>query len=204
MSARRRPGLLAFWPLAVVFGVGAGLWASFGWQRSGAVSQPPKPSPSLTGSARESPSASALPSASAPTAPELGAEERYPGLDSELLEVRNSALLDEMAHQLRLEDAQVARVKAIFASSKWLGQGNPAVTKHPMTRAECREIRSKAAALPSGDARCKSPNMAALYDPSAGETAELARTCIDQYEFPNLACEYPVVWVRADQAVDCA
>jgi formylglycine-generating enzyme required for sulfatase activity len=43
--------------------------------------------------------------------------------------------------------------------------------------------------------------MVPLYDPPRGQTAKDARVCIDQYEFPNITCEYPVVWVRADQAV---
>jgi formylglycine-generating enzyme required for sulfatase activity len=30
--------------------------------------------------------------------------------------------------------------------------------------------------------------------------SESPRVCIDQYEFPNLPCEYPVVWVRAAEA----
>jgi hypothetical protein len=201
MSKPRRRGLLAFWPLAVVLGTVLGLWAGFRSQHPPAVSRQPKPPGSLASSAWKTPSAS--PSASsAPPAPRLFGEQRYPGLDSELLEVRNAALVEEMTHELRLEDAQVTRVKAVFESSKWLGQGNPEVTRHPMTRAECRAIREQAPALPQGDARCGSPNMAALYDPTAGETVESAKTCIDQYEFPNLSCEYPVVWVRADQAVE--
>jgi hypothetical protein len=198
MSEPGRSRLLAFWPLAVLAGVGVGLWASFGPHRSVV---PPQPSarPSSASFVQPPP----LPSASVAPSPRLvPAEQRYPGLDSSLLDVRNDALIQEMAHDLKLEDAQVARVKAVFESSKWLGQGNPEITKHPMTRAQCREIRDKAPELPKGDARCKSPNMAALYDPSAGETIDSAHACIDQYEFPNLPCEYPVVWVRADQAVE--
>ena len=41
--------------------------------------------------------------------------------------------------------------------------------------------------------------MAPLYDPR-GERAEDARACIDQYEFPGIPCEYPVVWIRAREA----
>ncbi|HWA70953.1 MAG TPA: SUMF1/EgtB/PvdO family nonheme iron enzyme [Polyangiaceae bacterium] len=199
MSPPRRRGLLAFWPIAVVGGVVVGVWAGF-VRRPG----PTPPAPSARPSASVARSApSALPSASSsPPVALIPAEQRYPDLESELLEARNDALIAEMQHELRLDDAQVTRVKAIFASSKWLGQGNPAITVHPMTRAECRAIREKAGPLPSGDARCRSPNMSTLYDPSAGESAESAQACIDQYEFPNIACEYPVVWVRADQAVE--
>ena len=41
--------------------------------------------------------------------------------------------------------------------------------------------------------------MAPLYDPSR-ETPEEARACIDQFEFPDIPCAFPVVWVRAREA----
>jgi formylglycine-generating enzyme required for sulfatase activity len=46
--------------------------------------------------------------------------------------------------------------------------------------------------------------MAPLYDP-AGEQPEEADACIDQFEFPDIPCTYPVVWVRAREAAElCA
>lgn len=42
--------------------------------------------------------------------------------------------------------------------------------------------------------------MVAVFDPKAGETAQSARLCVDQYEYPNMACDYPVSWVKSDQA----
>ena len=207
MTARRNRGLLALWPLAVVAAISAGLFFASGARRPSVegvtegsrgphwapVEAPPSSSPSVGSAAA---SAGAAPVTAVPP------EQRYPGLESELLEVRNAALIEEMAHELELSESEVSGVKALFASSKWLGQGNPAVTVHPMTRAECRAIRERAPALPAGSPRCQRPNMVPLYDPSAGESAETARTCIDQYEYPNIACEFPVVWVRADQAVE--
>ena len=41
--------------------------------------------------------------------------------------------------------------------------------------------------------------MAPLYNP-ATEKAEDATACIDQFEFPDIPCAYPVVWVRAREA----
>ena len=41
--------------------------------------------------------------------------------------------------------------------------------------------------------------MAPLYDP-AREKPQDARACIDQFEFPDIPCAYPVVWVRAREA----
>jgi len=41
--------------------------------------------------------------------------------------------------------------------------------------------------------------MAPLYNP-ATEKASDAKACIDQFEFPDIPCAYPVVWVRAREA----
>jgi formylglycine-generating enzyme required for sulfatase activity len=46
--------------------------------------------------------------------------------------------------------------------------------------------------------------MAPLYDP-ATQSPEDATACIDQFEFPNIPCTYPVVWVKAVEAAQiCA
>ncbi len=46
---------------------------------------------------------------------------------------------------------------------------------------------------------CGAKYMAPLYNPAV-EKAEDARACIDQFEFPDIPCLYPVVWVRAREA----
>ena len=126
----------------------------------------------------------------------------YVELDGGTLPERNAVLLTNMEHALGLSETQMTAVRAVFASSEYIGQGNPKVTRHPLTRAECLERRAKAPSLPPADLRCGAPNMVPLYDPSAGETASKAKVCIDQFEFPNMECEYPVVWVRANEAQD--
>ena len=46
--------------------------------------------------------------------------------------------------------------------------------------------------------------MAPLYDPSR-QRPEDAKACIDQFEFPDIPCAYPVVWVKAREAAEiCA
>jgi hypothetical protein len=109
-------------------------------------------------------------------------------------------LMGRMRAELWLSDAQMARVEAIFAGSPVLSQGNPVITKHPMSRAECRQIRAEAGLDRTRDPRCGAPNMVPVYDPGAGQTAADAKVCIDQFEFPDIACEYPVVHVRANEA----
>ena len=97
---------------------------------------------------------------------------------------------------------ELAKVRAIFEASPYLGQGNPDVSVHPMTRAECRKIRAEAQLVPGDVALCGEVNMVPAFDPAAGQTRETAKLCVDQYEFPDLPCEYPVVNVQANEAAD--
>lgn len=140
-------------------------------------------------------------SASAPSPP-AAAELAFPGLLSEDLKAQKAALLELMQQRLELSAPQFERLAALVNGSRWMSQGNPEITQHPMTRAECRAIREQAEALPQGDPRCGHVNMVPLYDPTKNESPDTARVCIDQYEFPNIPCEYPLVWVKANEAVE--
>ncbi|MEZ4310657.1 MAG: SUMF1/EgtB/PvdO family nonheme iron enzyme [Polyangiaceae bacterium] len=95
---------------------------------------------------------------------------------------------------------EVGAVRAIFEASPYLGQGNPEVSVHPMTRAECRQKRAEAQIAADDQAACGKKYMVPVWDPEAGGTRESAKVCIDQYEFPGVPCEYPVVNVRANEA----
>jgi hypothetical protein len=118
------------------------------------------------------------------------------------LGAQRQRLFARMQAELGLSDAALADVQAIFAASPYLGQGNPAVSQHPMTRSECRRIRADAGIESAHVDACSAPNMVPLFDAEAGETARDARVCIDQLEFPDIPCEYPVVEVRANEAAD--
>jgi hypothetical protein len=124
----------------------------------------------------------------------------YVELDGGTLEDRKETLVVNLQRAHGLTDPQAQAARAILRSSERMGQGNPDVTRHPLTRAECLTRRAAAPRLSAGDGRCGAPNMVPLYDPSAGERAESGRVCIDQFEFPNIACEYPLVWARANEA----
>ena len=111
---------------------------------------------------------------------------------------------------LRLEIAhgyaasQMSAVRRVFARSRFAGQGNPAISKHPVTPEGCRQ-RLGGGVGAGGDPLfakvCGGPYMAPLYDP-AKEGPEDARACIDQFEFPGIPCELPVVWIRASEAAE--
>ena len=123
------------------------------------------------------------------------------------LAARNAALLRQLEAVHGLSHVQMQAVRAIFARSRYLGQGNPAVTQHPVTSAQCEsKLRSAGVeyANPRYERICGAPYMAPLYDPRR-ERAEEAAACIDQFEFPDIPCAYPVVWVRAREAAElCA
>ena len=123
------------------------------------------------------------------------------------LQAANAVLFDQLKTVHRLGQDQIKRVQAIFARSGYIGQGNPAITRHPMTPEQC------AAKIPGGpksydNARnrriCGAKYMAPLYDPRTQSPSE-AKACIDQFEFPNIPCTYPVVWTKASEAAEiCA
>jgi hypothetical protein len=121
------------------------------------------------------------------------------------LEKQRRVLFHAMETRLDLTAAQLAEVKRIFEASPVLGQGNPAVARYGMKRSECRRIRAEAGITSRAHPPCDRKNMVPIYDSDTGETAADARVCIDQFEFPNLACEYPVVHVTAREAAQlCA
>ena len=117
-------------------------------------------------------------------------------------EEQNRVLLTRLQEVHGLTDAQMARVRQIFDHSGFIGQGNPAISEHPADPPECRAMRRRRGVGnedPAFQQICGSPYMAPLYDPTT-QRAEDARVCIDQFEFPDIPCEYPVVWVRAREA----
>jgi formylglycine-generating enzyme required for sulfatase activity len=98
----------------------------------------------------------------------------------------------------------MARVRAIFVRSGFVGQGNPAISEHPATPQECREKPERLSVRYENsefERICGGKYMAPLYDPGS-DRAEDARVCIDQFEFPDIPCSYPVVWVRAREAAE--
>lgn len=120
------------------------------------------------------------------------------------LQQANETLFRQLREVHGLSDAQMAGIRAIFARSGVVGQGNPAISEHPMTPAQCLarvEAESAGYADPADQAICGAPYMAPLYDPET-ETPSDAKACIDRFEFPGIPCTYPVVWVRAMEAAE--
>jgi hypothetical protein len=122
---------------------------------------------------------------------------QYPALKQQ-----NEALFDKLRRVHGLTEAQMTALRQIFAKSGIMGQGNPAVTKHPMTPEQAQAKLDGLGvnyANPKFEKICGAKYMAPLYNP-AKERPDDAKACIDQFEFPDIPGEYPVVWVKAREA----
>jgi hypothetical protein len=114
----------------------------------------------------------------------------------------NAELLQQLQSVHGLTAEQMQRIRTIFAASSSIGQGNPAITQHPDTPQGCQTKLHDAGiqyANPRFLSVCRAPYMAPLYDPK-NQQPEDAAACIDQFEFPDIPCAYPVVWVKAAEA----
>jgi len=125
---------------------------------------------------------------------------------AQTLEENNARMFAEMQAARGLSDATMNRVREIFAGSRWIGQGNPAVTRHPMTPQEAAaRLGGTVDSVRQGyrNARferiCGRPYEVPLYDP-ATQRPEDATVCAHMFEYPNVPLAYPVVWVRANEA----
>jgi hypothetical protein len=129
-----------------------------------------------------------------------------PALAQTLAE-RNAQLLQQLQEVHGLRSDQMQKIRAIFAASPIIGQGNPAVTRHPLTPEQCR-AKAQQLGMTYKNGRfehiCGAKYMAPLFNPGT-QQPEDAKACIDQFEFPNIPCTYPVVWVKAREAAQlCA
>ncbi len=120
---------------------------------------------------------------------------------------QNELLFDQLQQTHGLSGSQMHDLREIFLRSNVIGQGNPAITHHADTVAHCETKRKEQGAdysNPLFERICGGKYMAPLYDPSSSGP-QGAKACIDQFEFPDIPCAYPVVWVKAREAAQiCA
>ena len=120
------------------------------------------------------------------------------------LQQQNEILFTQLQEVHGLSENQMNAIRKIFATSGYIGQGNPAVTEHPVTPEACQaKVKSMGVQYenPRFEKICKAKYMAPLYNPSK-QKPEDAKACIDQFEFPDIPCTYPVVWVKAREAAE--
>lgn len=120
------------------------------------------------------------------------------------LKEQNEQMFKEMSDAGAATPAQIEKMRTIFDRSGYIGQGNPKITHHPVTSEACRVMLAEKKINYANDEFkkiCGAPFMAPLFNPDK-ETMADAKTCIDQFEFPDLPCVYPVVWTRASEAAE--
>lgn len=104
-----------------------------------------------------------------------------------------------------VSSGEIAKIREIFNRSGRAGQGNPAVTRHPMTPAEAQAKLPQNAYEYYRNAQferiCGERYMAPLYDP-ATQRPEDATVCVDMFEYPNVPLAYPVTWITAREAAE--
>lgn len=114
-------------------------------------------------------------------------------------------LFGRMQAVLGYDDATLAKVRAIVESNKVISEGNPEVTLHPMKRSECWDTRDRAglheakvlAQQEADEKRCGARHMVPIWGKGRAPPVEV---CIDQFEFPNIPCEFPLVYASAQEA----
>jgi hypothetical protein len=123
---------------------------------------------------------------------------------SESLSEQHEVLFEQLQRVHGLSDGQMKTIRSIFSKSGYIGQGNPVITRHPVTPQACQEKLDRSSIRYDNlefEKICGAKYMAPLYNP-ATESAEDAKACIDQFEFPDIPCTYPVIWVRAREAAE--
>lgn len=169
----------------------------------------PSPSPSASASASASaaaPVASASTSASAPE-PTASASAAVPvdprDLDPMTLHVETKAELLALFSIVRPpkpdSNADAFIDKSFDTDGPFhINQGNKELAKHAISRAKCMEgLAGITLQTPEQRELCGADNMVPFY--KKGDLSK-AKACIDIFEFPNKACELPMVWVSPVQA----
>ncbi len=117
---------------------------------------------------------------------------------------------DKVVREHQLQDPGARQLRSILtrgALTRNIGTEDPSVLAgpnnsfHPATRAACQDRVLKTGIIrpnPDYESICKAKWMAPV--PRHDGSVRNARVCIDQFEFPNIPCEYPVVWVSASEA----
>jgi len=119
----------------------------------------------------------------------------------------NEAMFATMQKARGVSSGEIAKIRKIFNATGRTGQGNPAVTRHPMTPGQAQAklpqnayeyYRNK-----SFERICGERYMAPLYDPATQSPSD-AKACVDMFEYPNVPLAYPVTWISArDAAQTC-
>ena len=118
---------------------------------------------------------------------------------------------DKVAAEHGLSGAQADRLRAVLTRgplTRNIGTEDPRAlvgpnnSFHPASREQCaRKVLATGAIRPNAsfERKCGAKWMAPVPD-YPGQPLEQARVCIDQFEFPDIPCEFPVAWTTGPTA----
>lgn len=103
---------------------------------------------------------------------------------------------DILSEKKYLSESQKSKLKSAL-SNKMITTGTAPATVHPATTQECKEKSLPQLVSQEKDSNfCGAPWMARIPNTSS---------CIDRFEYPNIACSFPITWVQANEAAQiCA
>ena len=88
------------------------------------------------------------------------------------LKEQNEALFEQLQRVHGLSDGQMGSIRTIFSRSGYIGQGNPAIARHPVTPKGCQEKLGQLAVRYENsefEKICGAKYMAPLYNPATEE-----------------------------------
>lgn len=106
-----------------------------------------------------------------------------------------SELLQAMVVEHRLTPEQTIALARELNRHSGIWSIARSVAQNPVSEAQCRAEVLNAGLLPrrtQDEETCGRTYMVPIPDGSGRQ----ARICVDQFEFPNLPCRYPLTWVR--------
>ena len=112
--------------------------------------------------------------------------------------IKNHPVLEKIREHHTYSEQQLKDLALTLAKSQYIGQGHSDISKHPVTTKACRDQMSGKWA-PDAKKLCQDHFMVPINGSESTKDGEKT-VCIDQFEFPNIPCEYPVVWTRANEA----
>lgn len=82
----------------------------------------------------------------------------------------------------------------------WANQGNKAIAQHSISKEQCLAgLKGITLQTPEQKAQCGgAENMVPVW--KKGQDGKDAKVCVDIFEFPNRACELPMVWTQPPMA----
>jgi hypothetical protein len=124
----------------------------------------------------------------------------------------SSEFADKVINEHQIKGDFAVRLKNLLTKSVGLTRNigtedenqikGPRNSWHPTSRAQCRKNVLDTKIIqqnPEFEKICGAKWMAPVLENEADDISK-AKVCIDQFEFPNIPCEYPVVWTPARTA----